>query len=99
MISLKYSDDGVEVTIELSVSKENLRVSVKDTGWGIAPRYHKKIFKQFFQVPRKEKQICRGYGIGLAQCKYIIEEHQGTIGVESTEETGSEFWFTLPINK
>lgn len=97
--SLKYSDDGVEVTIELSVSKENLRVSVKDTGWGIAPRYHKKIFKQFFQVPRKEKQICRGYGIGLAQCKYIIEEHQGTIGVESTEETGSEFWFTLPINK
>lgn len=95
--SLKYSDDGVQVTVTLSTDGSDFRLSVKDTGWGIAPRYHKKIFRQFFQVPRGEKRIRRGYGIGLAQCKYIIERHQGTIGVDSTEAAGSEFWFTLPM--
>lgn len=95
--ALKYSDDGVAVNVILSVTDNMLQVSVHDNGWGIAPQYQKKLFQQFYQVPRGEERICKGYGIGLAQSKYIIDEHKGKIKVESTEEKGSVFTFTIPL--
>lgn len=95
--ALKYSDDGVAVNVILSVADNMLQVSVHDNGWGIAPQYQKKLFQQFYQVPRREEHICKGYGIGLAQSKYIIDEHKGKIKVESTEEKGSVFTFIIPL--
>lgn len=95
--ALKYSDDGVTVKVVLSVAGGMLQVSVQDNGWGIAPQYQKKLFRQFYQVPRGEERICKGYGIGLAQSKYIIDEHRGKITVESVEEAGSVFSFTIPL--
>lgn len=49
-----------------------LQVSVQDNGWGIAPQYQKKLFRQFYQVPRGEDWIRKGYGIGLASLVGII---------------------------
>lgn len=95
--ALKYSDDGVAVKVILSVAGSMLQVSVQDNGWGIAPRYQKKLFKQFYQVPRGEERIRNGYGIGLAQSKYIIDEHLGKITVKSDEGRGSVFTFTIPL--
>lgn len=95
--ALKYSDDGVKVKVTLSIVNSMLRVSVQDNGWGIAPKYQQKLFRQFYQVPRGEERICKGYGIGLAQSKYIIDEHKGKIKVESAEEKGSIFTFTIPL--
>ncbi len=97
--SLKYSDDGVEVVVTLSLQGGMLQVSVKDNGWGIAPRYQKQLFDQFYQVPRSDAQNRKGYGIGLTQVKYIIAEHGGKITVKSTEGQGSEFTFTIPQPK
>lgn len=97
--SLKYSDDGVEVVVTLSLQGDMLQVSVKDNGWGIAPRYQKQLFDQFYQVPRSDAQNRKGYGIGLTQVKYIIAEHGGKITVKSAEEQGSEFAFTIPQPK
>lgn len=95
--ALKYSDDGVMVKVALSVAGGMLQVAVQDNGWGIAPQYRKKLFRQFYQVPRGEDRICKGYGIGLAQSKYIIDEHKGKINVRSAEGKGSVFAFTIPL--
>ena len=70
--ALKYSDAGVRIEVSLSIVNERLRVSVKDNGWGIAPCHQKKLFTQFYRVPRSEEQQQKGYGIGLAQSQYII---------------------------
>lgn len=95
--ALKYSDDGVTVKIILSVADSMLLVAVQDNGWGIAPEYQNKLFHQFYQVPREEGKICKGYGIGLAQSKYIIDEHKGKITVKSAEGEGSVFTFFIPL--
>lgn len=95
--ALKYSDDGVMVKINLSVAEGMLQVSVQDNGWGIAPQYQNKLFRQFYQVPRGEEKIRNGYGIGLAQSKYIIDEHKGKITVKSAEGEGSVFTFAIPL--
>lgn len=95
--ALKYSDDGVEVSVTFRATEKELQVDVTDNGWGIAPRYQKKLFRQFYQVPRSENRLRKGYGIGLAQSKYIIEAHKGKISVESAEGKGSTFSFTIPL--
>lgn len=94
--ALKYSDAGVRIEVSLSIVNERLRVSVKDNGWGIAPCHQKKLFTQFYRVPRSEEQQQKGYGIGLAQSQYIINEHGGEIMVKSAEGKGSTFTFIIP---
>ena len=94
--ALKYSDAGVMIEVSLSIVNERLRVSVKDNGWGIAPCHQRKLFTQFYRVPRSEEQQQKGYGIGLAQSKYIINEHGGEIMVKSAEGEGSTFTFIIP---
>ena len=94
--ALKYSDAGVRIEVSLSIVNERLRVSVKDNGWGIAPCHQKKLFTQFYRVPRSEEQQQKGYGLGLAQSKYIINEHGGEIMVKSAEGEGSTFTFIIP---
>ncbi len=95
--ALKYSDDGVNVKVTLQTTDGMLQVAVQDDGWGIAPQYQKKLFRQFYQVPRGAERIRKGYGIGLAQSKYIIDAHKGKISVKSAEGKGSEFSFTIPV--
>ena len=94
--ALKYSDAGVRIEVSLSIVNERLRVSVKDNGWGIAPCHQRKLFTQFYRVPRSEEQQQKGYGIGLAQSQYIINEHGGEIMVKSAEGEGSTFTFMIP---
>ena len=95
--SLKYSDNDVIVKVIMSVTNNKLQVSVKDNGWGIEPKYRKKLFTQFYQVPRNEEQTQKGHGIGLAQAKYIINEHGGEIKMTNTNDKGSVFTFTIPL--
>ena len=95
--ALKYADDGVQVQVTLSATEREAQVDVQDNGWGIAPRYQRKLFRQFYQVPRDEAHARKGYGIGLAQAKYIIDEHKGRISVQSAEGKGSTFSFRIPL--
>lgn len=97
--SLKYSDDNVIVKVIMSVINNKLQISVKDNGWGIEPQHRKKLFTQFYQVPRNEEQTQKGHGIGLAQARYIITEHGGEIKMTSGENNkGCVFTFTLPLS-
>lgn len=96
--ALKYSDPGVVVKVTFDVKNNKLHVGVKDNGWGIAPRFRKKLFDQFYQVPRSREQMQKGYGIGLAQAKYIVQAHGGEIRLLNTGERGCVFTFTLPLS-
>lgn len=96
--AVKYSPAGS--TIEVSCITENgmAKISVKDQGMGIPIADQPFIFDRFFRVESDAMKDKNGFGIGLYICKEIIERHQGTIGVESTEGQGSVFWFSLPVS-
>ena len=51
--ALKYADDGVKIQIEITRISQGIQIKVKDNGWGIAPKYQKKLFNQYYQVPRE----------------------------------------------
>ena len=72
-------------------------ISVIDTGIGIAPSDHEKVFKQFVQVGDTLTGKPKGTGLGLPICKNIVEHHGGYIWVESELGQGANFSFTLPI--
>lgn len=95
--ALKYSDNGVRIIVTLRLENDRLQVRFEDNGWGIARKYQKKLFTQFYQVPREPERLQRGYGIGLVQVKYIINVHGGEITVTSVENKGSTFTCTLPL--
>jgi len=71
-----------------------VRISVSDTGEGIAPEKIKTIFERFSQIHNQDR---RGIGLGLYIAKMMVEEHRGTIWVESKLAEGSTFHFTLPL--
>ena len=68
-----------------------------DTGIGIAPEDHEKIFEEFRQVGTNYAQKREGTGLGLALTRKFVEMHGGKIWVESEREKGATFTFTLPI--
>lgn len=86
-------DRPPEVTISSSDNGEGPVISVTDNGPGIEPKNRKAIFEIFRQLdPEKGK----GTGIGLAECRKIVEQHGGTIWVESEFGKGTTFLFSLP---
>lgn len=95
--ALKYSNGGVSIVIKVGKEKNEVVLSVEDNGWGIERKYQKKIFTQFFQVPREEVVHQHGYGVGLAYTKYIMEAHGGSISVESELGKGSTFICRFPV--
>lgn len=95
--AVKYADDHVKVNVRLSATAGRLEIAVEDNGWGIAQKYQKWLFRQFYQVPRTDKEVRSGYGIGLAHCKCIVDEHGGTLRVKSEEGKGSTFYCNIPI--
>src|SRR5882724_12389752 len=74
-----------------------LRVEVADTGIGIHPRDHERIFREFEQVDSSYARQQQGTGLGLALTRKLVEMHGGRISVESTGSGGSTFVFLLPI--
>ena len=90
--AIKFTSEG-EIKLAYKVSKDEIRVSVSDTGMGISEEDCRTIFDRFVKL-----NACKqGTGLGLAICKNIIEKLGGRIGVESTLGVGSTFWFTLPL--
>jgi len=92
--ALKYTPEGGDVHIVVTPSDNEIRVAVTDTGPGIAPEEHQRIFEKFGQVENRDHRL--GTGLGLTFCKMAVEAHGGRIGVESEVGKGSTFWFTLP---
>lgn len=92
--ALKYAPSEGDVRITVTSSASEIRVAMSDTGSGIAPENHQRIFEKYGQVGKIQNR--GGTGLGLAFCKLAVESHGGHIGVESEIGKGSVFWFTLP---
>ena len=94
--ALKYSKEKPVIEINLFDKKDELELSVKDNGIGIAPEYRLRIFDKFFRVPANNKHNIKGYGLGLSYVAEIIKQHTGSIYVESELGKGSTFIINLP---
>lgn len=96
--AIKFVEEGKgEIKVSVHSNHDEWQVWVEDNGKGIAAELHELIFDKFFQARNQTLKKPQGSGLGLAICKKIVEMHNGKIGVESEEGTGSRFIFTLPI--
>jgi two-component system phosphate regulon sensor histidine kinase PhoR len=94
--ALKYSSENPKIRIAISSTASRLQMTITDSGIGISPEYHNKIFEKFFRVPTGNLHNAKGYGLGLSYVAHVIRRHQGSIRVESVEGNGSRFIIQLP---
>jgi signal transduction histidine kinase len=97
--AVKFTPDGGRVDVSALLDPTHIRISVKDTGIGIAPEDHAAVFEEFKQVGRDYTRKAEGTGLGLALTKRFVELHGGEIRLESAPGKGSTFTFTLPVRQ
>lgn len=88
-----FQDENIKIVVEKLNSL--IQFSIIDTGSGIDEKYHRQIFDRYFQVPGEHQN---GTGLGLAISKNFIEKQHGEIGVKSSLNNGSTFYFRLPVS-
>jgi signal transduction histidine kinase len=94
--AIKFTEQG-EVRIDAHRNGDNsVRISVADTGVGIAPEHLSHIFDEFFQLRNPERDRAKGSGLGLTICKRLVDAMGGALEVQSAPGTGSTFTVTLP---
>lgn len=99
--AIKFTEHGeVSVTVTSTPSSEGLnglRFEVRDTGMGIASDVQSRLFQPFSQAESSTARRFGGTGLGLSISKNLVELMGGEIGLESTVNQGTRFWFTLPL--
>jgi len=95
--AIKYSPKDSTITITTKTCENEIQVSVSDMGVGIKPKDQEKLFQRFYRVDNDEIKNISGFGIGLYLANEIIQRHKGKIWVNSEENKGSTFSFSLPI--
>jgi NtrC-family two-component system sensor histidine kinase KinB len=88
-----FQDENIKIVVEKLDTF--IQFSIIDTGSGIDEKYHRQIFDRYFQVPGEHQN---GTGLGLAISKNFIEKQHGEIGVKSSLNNGSTFYFRLPVS-
>ncbi|MBR9903707.1 MAG: GAF domain-containing protein [Gammaproteobacteria bacterium] len=93
--AIKYNSPNGSIDIAVAHLVDHVRVSVTDTGPGIAPERQHELFEPFNRLDAEGGNI-EGSGIGLAITRELVERMNGEIGVDSQPGQGATFWFTLP---
>ncbi|HEY3365067.1 MAG TPA: ATP-binding protein [Symbiobacteriaceae bacterium] len=94
--AVKFTPAGGQVRVLAGPEEGGVRVAVADTGIGIAPEDHDRVFREFEQADRSLARRMEGTGLGLPLSKRLVELMNGTMGLVSRPGEGSCFWFTLP---
>ncbi len=95
MNSIAYGKELGETRIRFYDMDDNVLIEIADDGMGIAMEHLPRLFERFYRVDKSRSRNEGGSGLGLAICKHIIDSHNQSISVRSTEGVGSTFAFTL----
>ncbi len=93
--AIKFSPRGGDVEIRFKTDGERVAVSVQDHGIGISSDTKPRIFDRFYHIDRAGDDVFGGLGLGLSIAKQVIEQHNGTIDVDSAPGRGSTFTMTF----
>ena len=94
---VKFTLPGGEVTVSAVAENDTVRITVSDSGIGIAAEEHERIFEKFHQAGFTTTGVREGTGVGLTISRQLVELQGGRIWVESAPGFGSHFHFTLPV--
>jgi signal transduction histidine kinase len=95
--AIKYSLDAPVIDISTENTSKNIILKVSDQGMGMSKNVQKNIFNKFYREETGNIHNVKGHGLGLAYVKKIVENHQGTVFVESETGKGSTFIIKLPL--
>jgi len=96
--ALKFTHHGgIDITVQYDPYRGMVSVSVSDTGIGIAPEHHERIFEDFRQVDDSPSRQYGGTGLGLAICRRLATSLGGRITLRSNLGQGSTFTLTIPL--
>lgn len=96
--AFKFTRKG-KINFGYEKREDFLEFFVEDTGIGISPEYHTKIFERFYQVDSTAARKYTGTGLGLSICKAYVELLDGKIWLNSEEGKGTSFYFTIPFRR
>jgi signal transduction histidine kinase len=94
--AIKFSPKGGDVEIRLEKGDRQIFVTVEDHGIGISPNTRPRIFDRFYHMEKEDDDLFGGIGLGLAITRQVIQQHKGTLDVESEHGQGSTFTMRLP---
>ena len=95
--AIKYSPEKTTVTVSTALEAQSVRVCVEDRGFGIPAESKDRVWEKFFRVVREgQEKDEESTGLGLSFVREVVEQHGGSVAVDSEEGRGSKFSFTLP---
>ena len=98
-VKYRKQDEPLDIYIRTWNDEQKLYLSIRDTGQGIKKENLRKIFEKFYRVHTGNKHDVKGFGLGLAYVKKVVDLHQGEIKAESEVGKGTKFTISLPIMK
>ena len=98
-VKYKRADEDLLLDIRTWNEAGKLIISVQDNGIGIKKENLKKVFEKFYRVHTGNLHDVKGFGLGLAYVKKIIQDHKGSIRAESELNVGTKFIIALPLLK
>ncbi len=98
-VKYRKQDQPLDIYIRTWNDNDRLYLSIRDTGQGIKKENLRKIFDKFYRVHTGNKHDVKGFGLGLAYVKKIVDLHQGEIKAESEVGKGTKFTVSLPVMK
>ena len=98
-VKYRKPDEPLDIYIRTWNDNEKLYLCIRDTGQGIKKENLRKIFDKFYRVHTGNKHDVKGFGLGLAYVKKVVDLHQGEIKAESEVGKGTKFTISLPVMK
>lgn len=94
--AIKYTNQSLELIIQTTNKDGQIIIRVSDNGKGIEKNYHKQIFEKYFRIPTGNRHDVKGFGLGLAYVKKVLQLHGAVIEVNSVMNKGTTFIITMP---
>jgi signal transduction histidine kinase len=96
--AIKYAENKPFIQVRSRNIPHAIEISVQDNGPGISKANQKRIFEKLYRIPTGNVHNVKGFGLGLSYVKSIVEQHGGTINLNSELKKGTTFFIRLPLN-